>query len=1283
MFDGFLSFGGIELINAARTQAYLHNRLPSFPYARRTSLYDTIRIALGQDEYRSPYLDEADWVETESFDRVVRQNPSHDFYGLYPLSIEGISDSTMSAAVIEGVLDGGIVNSERDATRSIRVRGLLVGLDELSVEAGMTWLRNALRTNTCGMHGDGCGYQDLRYFLDKPEVCDPAWESIYNAGDSFPFGPLNPEITPVEFTHGLEGQPHSYEWELPVTDGVRIVWGARGFQEPEILEQYGPVYLRRSNYVPNPTFKNDTNNWTATAGTITRIDLTTNQYARVEQGTPRTYRTNWLPDPSFENGDPNDMGWRGSADVTAPVDGTAPQGTKVAVVPAQVGGNWIEASMLGPYDPTTGTLSFWKRHDDDITVTVTDGAGAEIFSHDFTGLADSWARVSVSAVPMLRDYVVRISTAGADEIRLDGFLLEAVGTMEAFFTGDTPDGGGVDYYFVDGSPVNASRGATGTDAAAAAETSVTDAPFGPAIVSFYARSVEATPTVAVDVVDDLANPLGNFNVQPGPEWTRYALGIPNGRKAQVKFESSDGYFEIDRVMVEPGTELNDFLDGDTMAPDGYVVSWTSAPHASISRMTWTGTTLIERRDNWRPFLQVLEGSVQSSELTYAFSGEVSMEMQLGNFDRTYHGVHCTVGPQVIRRYKLDSGAAWEIDFYLTATNPHAFSTFANLTTASFHDPDTIADYQVNLFTNPSAEATSGSVVVLTNLVTNPSAETGTTGWSSISGTTGVSAVTNPVSATDYGVRVARNTWSTASTAAGGGIAYGSLSGSAVTAGQTYSLYVGHIKSSINQRLRVQIEWQTSGGSFVSAVTGTEFQATAGTAYSKTLTGLLVPATAAWARIAVISVAGTGYANWSIASYLEVDGLNLINASDFPGGTFFYFDGSTTPGPEYSWAWTGTAHASTSTASSPSPVGWAAATSVAGSAVVGYQSHSFPYDRTAIFRTLILNPGSGAGIFTFGMNTTMANLPAVSALLTYTASAYVRTGRSTRLAVRFNWYTEAGALVSSEVVNGAPFVGDFSWRRLSGSATAPATATRLRVSVITEAGAGYVAFQGGDWIEVDAMMVTFGSNVYPYFDGATSDTEGYDYSWTGSADASTSTRTIHVETVDPLIDPDLPVVPTPPSPPAIPDLAIDETQVNWIRYHTAIPGGQIAGWAYTIPTLTLATGSQDVRQVRVRFFANPFGWAQEDLDPTAYCGEFLLSYLPANSSLTVSGVTESAWASVAGAAPVAANHLLYGTDGGPMEWPELTCGVEYIVTVDVPPTLDVDNLDIELALNRRE
>lgn len=88
------------------------------------------------------------------------------------------------------------------------------------------------------------------------------------------------------------------------------------------------------------------------------------------------------------------------------------------------------------------------------------------------------------------------------------------------------------------------------------------------------------------------------------------------------------------------------------------------------------------------------------------------------------------------------------------------------------------------------------------------------------------------------------------------------------------------------------------------------------------------------------------------------------------------------------------------------------------------------------------------------------------------------------------------------------------------------------------------------------------------------------------------------------------------------------------------------------------------------------------DPCSWCSEFILSYLPPKTELTVDAIIESAFASVEGGTSQSAETLLYASDGGPMTWPALSCGIGYIFSVDVPEPL-LDDVTISFDLARRE
>lgn len=99
--------------------------------------------------------------------------------------------------------------------------------------------------------------------------------------------------------------------------------------------------------------------------------------------------------------------------------------------------------------------------------------------------------------------------------------------------------------------------------------------------------------------------------------------------------------------------------------------------------------------------------------------------------------------------------------------------------------------------------------------------------------------------------------------------------------------------------------------------------------------------------------------------------------------------------------------------------------------------------------------------------------------------------------------------------------------------------------------------------------------------------------------------------------------------------------------------------------------------------SPTGAQHAPIDPCNWCSEFVISYLPANSTVIMDGITGEAYAYLPGqAAAVSANSIMYGSDGGPMSWPALTCGIPYIMTIDVPDQLTSD-VTVAVDLTRRE
>ena len=121
---------------------------------------------------------------------------------------------------------------------------------------------------------------------------------------------------------------------------------------------------------------------------------------------------------------------------------------------------------------------------------------------------------------------------------------------------------------------------------------------------------------------------------------------------------------------------------------------------------------------------------------------------------------------------------------------------------------------------------------------------------------------------------------------------------------------------------------------------------------------------------------------------------------------------------------------------------------------------------------------------------------------------------------------------------------------------------------------------------------------------------------------------------------------------------------------------------TVPILTLRTYQSSINQVRIRFYEDPDGAGETGVNPAMYVSEQIISYLPANSTLTLDSMQERAYATVGGGNSVAADHLVYGEGGTPPVWPLMDCGIGYMIALDVPSALPVGAVEMKVQLARR-
>jgi hypothetical protein len=158
MFNGWLMFAGTEVANATRTVAYVRDLLPAL-HMRNNYSAPYLNIALADNPYTNPITDVAPW-----YDPDVPE--TGNFYGMFPLAMEGFTDATTSSTVGESIFDGGFVSQPRRGTREMRVSGVLVGKTEAALDAGMAWLKSVTFGSECG----SCGGDEVCFLAYNPNV---------------------------------------------------------------------------------------------------------------------------------------------------------------------------------------------------------------------------------------------------------------------------------------------------------------------------------------------------------------------------------------------------------------------------------------------------------------------------------------------------------------------------------------------------------------------------------------------------------------------------------------------------------------------------------------------------------------------------------------------------------------------------------------------------------------------------------------------------------------------------------------------------------------------------------------------------------------------------------------------------------------------------------------------------------------------------------------------------------------------------------------------------------
>jgi hypothetical protein len=159
MYNGYLSFGGVELLNDQRVQTYLAKFAPLVDQHCETV---GLNVALGHAAYNTPALDGAPWYR-------ANRPATADFYGLWVRDIQGLEGSTRETEHTELSGDGAAHTSYRHGSREIRVRAAAFALTPEAMNEGMTWLREVLAADACGSSAAiGCTGHQLSMYTSQP-----------------------------------------------------------------------------------------------------------------------------------------------------------------------------------------------------------------------------------------------------------------------------------------------------------------------------------------------------------------------------------------------------------------------------------------------------------------------------------------------------------------------------------------------------------------------------------------------------------------------------------------------------------------------------------------------------------------------------------------------------------------------------------------------------------------------------------------------------------------------------------------------------------------------------------------------------------------------------------------------------------------------------------------------------------------------------------------------------------------------------------------------------------
>lgn len=206
MYEGYLAIDGVELINAARTMAYVKANLPGINIKYDS---DTLRDSLGHSEYLSPIQDNAPWYKASRL-------PTADFYGIFPGKILGLDDSTRKLTVTELISDGAVHSMARFGSKEVRVTAVAIAKTATAMNEGLAWVRDVLDGDCVDGQGLSCNGREVRMFAAKPPSRVEAvgmWRSLFEV-----------EVLEAPVIAQQFNSKHAVMWEIEFTLSAGKPW---------------------------------------------------------------------------------------------------------------------------------------------------------------------------------------------------------------------------------------------------------------------------------------------------------------------------------------------------------------------------------------------------------------------------------------------------------------------------------------------------------------------------------------------------------------------------------------------------------------------------------------------------------------------------------------------------------------------------------------------------------------------------------------------------------------------------------------------------------------------------------------------------------------------------------------------------------------------------------------------------------------------------------------------------------------------------------------------------